>query len=221
MLLYSLPAGLSSVAFCCLGITIFVYPINFINQDKRGHIKRGRRKPARKSTIPNYRINHRIRVREVRLIDHTGKNHGVVNTNFARDLAKQAELDLVEVAPNSKPPVCRIMDFGKFAYEQTKKEREQRKRQKKVEIKTVRLTPRTGEFHRNIGVRNARRWLNEGKKVKFMIRFKAREISYPEIGRKALESIIEELSDIATVEQRPKLEGWRMTLMLVPTSGTT
>lgn len=108
------------------------------------------------------------------------------------------------------------MDFGKFHYEQTKKEREQRKRQKKVEIKTVRLTPRTGEFHRDIGVRNARRWLNEGKKVKFMIRFKAREISYPEIGRKALEGIIEELSDISTIEQRPKLEGWRMTLMLNP-----
>jgi translation initiation factor IF-3 len=152
------------------------------------------------------------------LIDHTGTNHGVVQTRDALDMAREAELDLVEVAPTADPPVCRIMDYGKFSYEQTKKEREARKRQKKVEIKTIRLTPRTGEFHRDIGVRNARRWLEEGKKVKFMVRFKAREISYPEIGQRALDKIAEELSDIAVIEQKPKLEGWRMTLMLTPES---
>ena len=147
-------------------------------------------------------------------------NQGVVPLREALDLAEEADLDLVEVAPNAKPPVCRIMDYGKFSYEQTKKEREARKRQKKVEIKTIRLTPRTDEFHRDIGVRNARRWLSEGKKVKFMVRFRAREISYPELGQKALQDIAEELSDIAVVEQKPKLEGWRMTLMLAPNSGS-
>ena len=133
----------------------------------------------------------------------------------ARDLAREADLDLVEVAPNAKPPVCRIMDYGKFSYEQTRKEREARKRQKKIEIKTIRLTPRTDDFHLGIGVKNARRWLEEGKKVKFMVRFRAREITYPEIGQKMLQRVAEELSDIAVIEQRPSLEGWRMTMMLV------
>jgi translation initiation factor IF-3 len=158
-------------------------------------------------------------VREVRLIDHNGTNHGVVTIEEALDLAEEANLDLVEVAPGANPPVCRIMDYGKFSYEFTKKEREARKRQKKIEIKTIRLTPRTDDFHRDIGVRNARRWLSEGKKVKFMVRFRAREITYPELGQKALQNIAEELSDIAVVEQKPKLEGWRMTLMLAPEGG--
>jgi translation initiation factor IF-3 len=159
-------------------------------------------------------------VNEVRLIDHEGTNHGVVPIEQARDLAREAELDLVEVAPNAVPPVCRIMDYGKFTYEQTKKEREARKRQKKVEIKTIRLTPRTDEFHRNIGVRNARRWISEGKKVKFMVRFRAREITYPEIGQNMLQAIAEDMKDVAVVEQRPTLEGWRMTLMMSPEGET-
>ena len=183
---------------------------------KRGTIKRSRKSYQRAPSTPDYRINQRIRAKEVRLIDQNGENVGVIGIGEARDRAREANLDLVEVAPNANPPVCRIMDYGKFAYEQTKKEREARKRQKKVEIKTVRLTPRTDDFHRDIGVRNARRWLNEGKKVKFMVRFKAREITYPEIGQKALQDIAEELSDIAVVEQKPTLEGWRMTLMLAP-----
>lgn len=153
------------------------------------------------------------------MIDATGTNHGVVPIEEARDLANEAELDLVEVAPNAKPPVCRIMDYGKFSYEQTRKEREARKRQKKIEIKTIRLTPRTDDFHRGLGVKKGRKWLEEGKKVKFMVRFRAREITYPEIGRDMLQGIAEELSDIAVVEQRPNLEGWRMTIMLAPEGG--
>jgi translation initiation factor IF-3 len=193
---------------------------NAEKKEKRGTIKRSRRKFSRKPTTPNYRINRSIRAREVRLIDHEGTNHGVITIEEARDLADKAKLDLVEVAPNANPPVCRVMDYGKFSYEFAKKEKEARKRQKKIEIKTIRLTPRTDDFHRDIGVRNARRWLGEGKKVKFMVRFRAREITYPEIGQKALQDIAEELSDIAVVEQKPKLEGWRMTLMLAPEGGT-
>ena len=102
-------------------------------------------------------------MREVRLIDAEGTNHGVVPIEEARDLAREAELDLVEVAPNAKPPVCRIMDYGKFSYEQTRKEREARKRQKKIEIKTIRLTPRTDDFHRGIGVKKGAQMARRGQ----------------------------------------------------------
>jgi translation initiation factor IF-3 len=152
----------------------------------------------------------------VRLIDQNGENRGVLPFFDALRIAEEAELDLVEVAPNANPPVCRILDYGKFAYEQTKKEREARKHQKKIEIKTLRLSPRTGDYHKDIHVRNARKWLEEGKKVRFMVRFKSREISYPEIGQRALQEIAEELSDVAIVEQQPTLEGWRMTLVMAP-----
>jgi translation initiation factor IF-3 len=155
-------------------------------------------------------------VREVRLIDHNGDNHDVISTREALEMAQEAELDLVEVAPNADPPVCRIMDYGKFSYEKTKKEREARKLQKQIEIKTLKLTPRTGAFHRELQVDKARKWLIEGKKVKFQIRFRAREITYPEIGQKMLDGVAEELSDVSEIEQRPKLEGWSMTLMLTP-----
>lgn len=158
---------------------------------------------------------------EVRLIDQNGDNHGVVQTRRALEMAQEANLDLVEVAPNAKPPVCRILDYGKFAYEKTKKEKEARKRQKLVEIKTLKLTPRTSDFHRDIHVKKAREWLEEGKKVKFQVRFRAREITYPEIGRDTLLKVAEELSEVADVEQAPKLEGWSMTLMLSPKSLTT
>jgi translation initiation factor IF-3 len=109
------------------------------------------------------------------------------------------------------------MDYGKFTYEKTKREREARKHQQQVEIKTIRLTPRTSPFHRDITVRKARQWLNEGKKVKFLVKFKAREITYPELGQQTLLEIAEALEDVAEIEQRPKLEGWSMTLLLNPT----
>lgn len=164
----------------------------------------------------NVRVNRQIRAREVRLIDQNGQNRGIVSSYEALKLAEEAELDLVEVAPNANPPVCRILDFGRYAFEQTKKDREARKKQKTIEIKTIRLSPRTDDYHIEIGVRNARKWLAEGKKVKFMVRFKSREISYPEIGQKALQEIAEQLSDVAIVEQQPTLEGWRMTLTMSP-----
>jgi translation initiation factor IF-3 len=163
-------------------------------------------------------VNREIRVREVRLIDHNGENHGVVPVAKARQLAEEAELDLVEVAPNADPPVCRIMDFGKFAYEKTKKEREAHKHQKQIEIKTIRLTPRTSGFHKDVHVQRAKQWLGEGKKVKFQVRFKGREITHPELGQQTLEEIAKDLSEMATIEQEPKLEGWSMTLLMTPTN---
>ena len=171
---------------------------------------------ARRSISSNYRVNNRIRASQVRLIDHTGDNRGVVSIKEARDIADEAELDLVEVAPNANPPVVRVMDYGKFIYEKTRKEREARKHQKQIEIKTIKLSPKIADFHRNLNVRKARGWLEEGKKVKVVVRFRGREITYPELGQEMMEGVAEDLKEVSTIEQRPNLEGWQMTMMLAP-----
>jgi translation initiation factor IF-3 len=150
------------------------------------------------------------------LIDATGNNIGVVSIGEAREIARQAELDLVEVAPNADPPVCRVMDYGKFLYEKTKKEREARKAQTKVEVKEIRLRPKTTAHHRSFKVRDARKWLNEGKKVKVRIRFRGREIHYPEIALEDLKEIAEELEDVSVIEHAPSMEGRTMLMVLAP-----
>jgi translation initiation factor IF-3 len=142
---------------------------------------------------------------------------GVIATREALRMAREAELDLVEVAPNSAPPVCRIMDFGKFLYEREKKDREARKAQTKVEVKEIRLRPKTTDHHRDFKVDDARRWLEHGMKVRVTIRFRGREITYPEIALEDLREIAHELVDVATVEQMPAIEGRAMSMMLVPT----
>jgi translation initiation factor IF-3 len=152
----------------------------------------------------------------VRLIGPNGENVGVVPIQDAQHMAHEAELDLVEVAPNAKPPVCRVMDIGKFIYERSKKEREARRSQTKIEVKEIRLRPKTDEYHRDIKVRNARRWLTNGMKVKVRIRFRGREITYPEIALEDLKQVAEDLSDLAIVEQRPALEGRTMLMVLAP-----
>jgi translation initiation factor IF-3 len=150
------------------------------------------------------------------LIGADGENVGVVSIEEANRLAREAELDLVEVAPNADPPVCRVMDFGKFIYERTKKEKEARRAQTKIEIKEIRLRPKTNEHHRNLKIRDARRWLEAGMKVKVRIRFRGREITYPEIALDDLKEVAEELSDVAAIEQTPALEGRTMLMVLAP-----
>jgi translation initiation factor IF-3 len=167
-----------------------------------------------------FRVNESIRVSEVRLIGATGENVGVVPTREALQMAQQAELDLVEVAPNSTPPVCRIMDFGKFLYEKEKKEREARKSQTKVEVKEIRLRPKTTGHHRDFKVEDARRWLEHSMKVRVTVRFRGREITYPEIALEDLREIAQSLSDVSTVEQAPAIEGRAMSMMLVPVKGS-
>ena len=152
------------------------------------------------------------------MITPDGKNE-VMPTREALRLAREADLDLVEVAPNATPPVCRVMDFGKFLYERTKKEREARKAQTKIEVKEIRLRPKTNEHHRGFKTRDARRWLEDGMKVRVTIRFRGREITYPELALEDLKEIAEELSDISTVEQAPNMEGRVMTMMLTPSRG--
>jgi translation initiation factor IF-3 len=163
-----------------------------------------------------YRINEEIRAREVRLIGPDNQNRGVVALSEALQVAREAELDLVEVAPNSDPPVCRVLDYGKFLYEKAKKEREARRAQTKVEIKEIRLRPKTSEHHRSFKVRDARRWLTEGKKVRVRIRFRGREITYPEIALGDLKEIAAELSDVGAIEQAPSMEGRTMLMTLAP-----
>jgi translation initiation factor IF-3 len=133
-------------------------------------------------------------------------------------LAREAGLDLVEVAPNARPPVVRVMDYGKFIYEKTRREREARKHQKQIEIKTIKLSPKIADFHRDLYVKRAREWLEEGKKVKVVVRFKGREITYPELGREMMEGVAQDLEDVCVIEQRPNLEGWSMVMMLAPLS---
>jgi len=153
------------------------------------------------------------------LIDAAGENAGVVNTRDALRMAREAELDLVEVAPNSNPPVCRIMDFGKFLYEREKKDREARKAQTKIEIKEIKLRPKTTDHHRDFKVDDARRWLEHGMKVRVTIRFRGREITYPEIALEDLREIAQELSDVGVVEQPPAIEGRAMSMMLSSAKG--
>ena len=164
-------------------------------------------------------MNESINVPEVRLIGPEGENIGVVSVQEALKISREAELDLVEVAPNAEPPVCRVMDFGKFIYERAKKEREARKAQTKIEVKEIRLRPKTNEHHRYLKVRDARRWLEAGMKVKVRIRFRGREISYPEIALSDLKAIAEDLSDLALIEQAPALEGRTMLMVLAPGKG--
>lgn len=163
-----------------------------------------------------YRVNEAIRSPQVRLIDADGENVGVVSVQDAQRTARESGLDLVEVAPNAEPPVCRVMDYGKFLYEKTKREREARKAQTKVEVKEIRLRPKTNEHHRNFKVRDARRWLKDGMKVKVRIRFRGREITYPEIALNDLKEIAEDLSDVGVVEQAPSMEGRSMLMVLGP-----
>lgn len=162
------------------------------------------------------RINNRIRAREVRLIDENGVQVGIVPIRDALQMAEERGLDLVEVAPNAVPPVCRILDYGKFRYEQSKKEREARKNQKQVEVKQIRLEPKTDEHDLEVKAKQARRFLLDGDKVKFNMRFRGREIFHQEIGLEMLERMAEELRDISVVEQRPTMEGRVLTLLLAP-----
>ena len=131
-------------------------------------------------------------------------------------LARQKGLDLVEVAPNSIPPVCRLMDFGKYQYERAKKERDARKSQKQIEVKELRLRPKTGEHDVALKIRDARRFISEGNKVKIRIRFRGREITHPEVAREMLDRVAQELGDIAAIEQAPSMEGTSLLMILMP-----
>jgi len=155
-------------------------------------------------------VNERIRVREVRLIDGEGRQVGIVATIDALRMAQESEMDLVEVAPEARPPVCKVMDFGKFKYEQKKKHHHTHK----TKLKEVRLRPHTDEHDYNVKLNRARTFLEKGDKVQLVLMFRGRQMVHKEIGRKLLERMVVDLNDIAKVERAPKQEGRRMTMLL-------
>ena len=150
------------------------------------------------------------------MIGPNGENIGVVPMKQAMQIARDAEMDVVEVSPNATPPVCRVMDFGKFIYERAKKEREAKRAQTKIEVKEIRLRPKTNEAHRGFKVDDARRWLLQGNKVRVTIKFRGREMDYPEIALEDLKEIAEALADVSAVEQAPQMEGRTMLVVLAP-----
>ena len=159
-------------------------------------------------------INEQIRDREVRLIGEDGEQLGIMSAREALKIAQEAELDLVKIAPAAKPPVCKIIDYGKFRYEQSRKEKEAKKKQKTVEIKEVRLSPNIDTNDLNTKVNNARKFISKGNKVKVTLRFRGREMAHVQQSRHILDDFEELLTDIAVVEKPAKLEGRNMSMVL-------
>ncbi len=162
------------------------------------------------------RVNETIRALEIRLIGAEGENLGVVSPQKGRALADEAGLDLVEISPNATPPVCKIMDFGKFKYEQQKKEAEARKKQKTIEIKEVKFRPGTDVHDYNVKMRSVFKFLENGDKVKVTMRFRGREMAHQNLGRELLERVAADVEGAGKVENIPKLEGRQMTMMIGP-----
>jgi len=163
-------------------------------------------------------INWDIRAPEVRVIDPDGKQVGVLSVKEAIRIAEERGLDLVEVAPNSQPPVCRIMNYGKYKYQQSKRTQEARKHQTVIRIKEVKVRPRTEEHDFQFKLRHVKRFLDEGNKVKISILFRGREIAHPEFGKEVLNRFIEGVKDVMVIEQSPRLEGRNMVMILAPKS---
>jgi translation initiation factor IF-3 len=162
------------------------------------------------------RVNEEIRVREVQLIDQAGTNKGVVETESAIAMAVEAGLDLVEIAPNSTPPVCKILDYGKYKYQAQKKAAEARKKQKIVEIKEIKLRPMIDSHDYDVKMRSMRRFFEEGDKVKVTLRFRGREMAHQELGVKLLDRVKDDTATLAKIEQEPRLEGRQMVMVLAP-----
>ncbi len=163
-----------------------------------------------------HRLNNEIRVREVRLIDETGKQLGIYPTREALRVAMERGLDLVEVSPNARPPVCRLIDYSKFMYERSRREREARRTQKQTEIKEIQVRPKTAEHDVKFKMSRARKFLQEGNKIRVRVRFRGREITHSDLAVDLMDRVAAELSDVAAVEQAPRMEGRSMIMMLTP-----
>ena len=162
------------------------------------------------------RTNREIRVREVQLIDQDGQNRGVVATPDALQIAEEAGLDLVEIAPNSEPPVCKLLDYGKYKFQSQKKAAEARKNQKTVEVKEIKMRPNIDDHDYDVKMRSMRRFFEEGDKVKVTLRFRGREMAHQDLGLKLMWKVRDEVSSIAKSEADPSLEGRQMTMILAP-----
>ncbi len=162
------------------------------------------------------RVNDRIRATEIRLIGADGENVGLVSPERGMELAEEAGLDLVEISPNATPPVCKIMDFGKFKYEQQKRESEARKKQKIIEVKEIKFRPNTDTHDYDVKMRNVVKFLENGDKVKITLRFRGREMAHQNLGRDLLERVAADVEEIGKVENMPKMEGRQMVMMIGP-----
>ena len=159
-------------------------------------------------------INEQVRDREVRVISSNGEQLGIMSSKEAMKLAREAELDLVKIAPNAKPPVCKIIDYGKYRYELARKEKEAKKKQKTIDVKEVRLSPNIDKNDLNTKINQARKFLSKGDKVKVTLRFRGREMAHMASSKHVLDDFAELLADVATVEKAPKIEGRSMTMFL-------
>ncbi|MDG6883134.1 Translation initiation factor IF-3 [Clostridium perfringens] len=164
----------------------------------------------------NFAINQEIREKEVRLISSTGEQLGVVSGRDAQRMADEAELDLVMISPNAKPPVCKIMDYGKFIYEQSKKEKEAKKKQKVISVKEIRVSPTIEKHDLEIKAKNSKKFLEAGDKVKITVRFRGREAEHSHVGVKILDNFLNQLEEVCSVEKPAKLEGRNMIMILAP-----
>ena len=163
-----------------------------------------------------FQINEQIRDREVRLIDQDGNQLGIVSGREAQKLADESELDLVKISPNAKPPVCRILDYGKFKYEQSRREKETKKKQKVINNKEIRMSAKVQEHDLDVKAKNGRKFLENGDRVKVSVRFRGREMAYTNIGKDLLLKFAEKVSDVGKMENQPRLEGRNMVVNLVP-----
>ena len=166
------------------------------------------------TTISKLMINERIRDREVRLVSESGEQLGIMSSREALKLAREADLDLVKIAPNAKPPVCKIIDYGKYRYELARKEKEAKKKQKTMEVKEVRLSPNIDTNDLNTKANQARKFISKGDKVKVTLRFRGREMAHVNYSKQILDSFYERLEDIAVVDKNPKMEGRSMVMFL-------
>ena len=162
------------------------------------------------------RVNGRIRAAQIRLIGADGENVGVVTPERGMELAEQAGLDLVEISPNAEPPVCKIMDFGKYKYETQKREAEARKKQHIIEIKEIKFRPGTDTHDYDVKMRNVMKFLDGGDKVKITLRFRGREMAHQELGLQLLHRVADDVKDVAKIENMPRLEGRQMVMMIAP-----
>jgi len=175
-----------------------------------------RRRPIEPERDTGIRVNDRIRAPRVLVIDEEGNKLGEFLTEDAIQLAEDRDTDLIEVAPNARPPVCKLGDYGKLKYEKQKKEAQARKNQAVVSIKELKLRPKTEDHDFDVKIKHARRFLEEGDKVKFTVRFRGREIAHREIGEERCQEVVDLLTDIAVIEQRPSMEGKQMFMILAP-----
>ena len=170
----------------------------------------------RKTRPKGPRANHRINSPEVQVIASSGENLGIMNTTKAISIAKEEGLDLIEIAPNASPPVCKIIDMGKFKYEAQKKANKAKKRQKKIELKEIKLRPVTEVHDYSFKIKNAQKFLTKGDKVKFTIRFKGRELQHTHLGNELMEKIKTDMSSVGKIELQPKFDGKQMIMVIQP-----